>query len=254
MNKIKSLIHRELIDYKILLRNTPSITICIFTVALICANLMANKELINFKYLALDCGFVFSWIMFLSMDIICKRYGAKACIKISIFSLFINLCVCFIFFLLSKTNGNWAEYYNFNNEQINKSLNKTFGSSWYVVLGSATAFFISSTINAILNKTIGIKLDKIGMKDNFSTFAIRSYISTFIAQFMDNFIFALIVSKIFFGWTWTQIILCSCFGGFCELLCEIIFSRMGYKILTEWEKENIGKAYFDFRKNLQQKE
>ena len=71
---------------------------------------------------------------------------------------------------------------------------------------------------------------------------------------MDNFIFALIVSKIFFGWTWTQIILCSCFGGFYELLCEIIFSRMGYKILTEWEKENIGKAYFDFRKNLQPKE
>lgn len=98
MSNFTSFVKRELTDYKILLRNIPSPTILFFTLSVVCANLMANKELFNFEYIALDCGFVFSWIMFLCMDIICKRWGAKASVKISIFALMINLCVCFSFF------------------------------------------------------------------------------------------------------------------------------------------------------------
>ena len=93
MKTLSKFLKQELTDYKILLRNIPSPTILFFTLSVVCANLMANKELINFKYLALDCGFAFSWIMFLCMDIICKRYGAKASVKISIFALGINLFV-----------------------------------------------------------------------------------------------------------------------------------------------------------------
>ena len=54
---------------------------------------MANKELVSYKYLALDCGFAFSWIMFLCMDIICKRWGARASVKVSLFALLVNLAV-----------------------------------------------------------------------------------------------------------------------------------------------------------------
>ena len=100
MKKLCDFTHKILTDFKILLRNIPSTTILFFTLSVVCANLMANKELINFKYLALDCGFVFSWIMFLCMDIICKRWGAKASIKVSLFAFFINFCVCLSFFLL----------------------------------------------------------------------------------------------------------------------------------------------------------
>ncbi len=249
MSKLKSLIKRELTDYKILLRNIPSPTILFFTLSVVCANLMANKELINFEYIALDCGFAFSWIMFLCMDVICKRWGAKACVKISVFALLINLCVCLSFFLLSKTPGNWGEFYTYQNEVVNLSLNKTFGGSWYVVLGSATAFLISSIINALLNKTVGKIAEEKLQKDNFTTFALRSYISTFVAQFADNMIFATIVSKVFFGWTWTQVLICSVFGATCELLCEVLFSGFGFKILQNWEKENIGTEYITFRKN-----
>ena len=129
MSKLKAFITKELTDYKILLRNIPSPTILFFTLSVVCANLMANKEFINFKYLALDCGFVFSWIMFLCMDVICKRWGAKASVKISVFALLINLCVCVSFFMLSKTPGNWAEFYTHQNELINQTLNKTSQSN-----------------------------------------------------------------------------------------------------------------------------
>ena len=90
MKKIKFLIEKELTDYKFLLRSIPSPTILFFTLSVVCANLMANKELLNYKYLAIDCGFVFSWIMFICMDIICKRWGARATIKVSVFALLIN--------------------------------------------------------------------------------------------------------------------------------------------------------------------
>ena len=86
----------------------------------------------------------------------------------------------------------------------------------------------------------------------FSNFALRSYISTFLAQFVDNFIFAIIVSKHFFGWTMEQILLCSLFGATCELLCEVCFSKLGYRILQSWEKENVGKDYIAYRKNYEE--
>ena len=251
MKKLCDFTHKILTDFKILLRNIPSTTILFFTLSVVCANLMANKELINFKYLALDCGFVFSWIMFLCMDIICKRWGAKASIKVSLFAIFINFCVCLSFFLLSLTNGSWGEVAS-NPEKatvINSALNKTFGGNWFVVFGSMVAFLVSSIINAGINSSIGKRIEKKYQENSFSNFALRSYISTFIAQFSDNFIFATIVSRTFFGWTWQQIILCSVFGATCELLCEICFSGIGFKILQTWEKENVGEAYIDFRKN-----
>ena len=69
--------------------------------------------------------------------------------------------------MLSKTPGNWAEFYIHQNELINQTLNKTFSGSWYVVLGSATAFLVSSIINALLNKTVGKIAEKKLQKDNF---------------------------------------------------------------------------------------
>ena len=245
MNKFKSFFKNLLNDYKILLRNIPSLTITLFILSVVCANLMANKELVSYKYLALDCGFVFSWIMFICMDVICKRWGAKASIKVSILALAVNLLVCASFALLSKAPGMWGEFYTSENPEVNKALNATFGGSWYVVLGSALAFTISSIVNALLNIRIGSSLERKKIK-GFGAFAIRSYISTLVAQFVDNFVFATTVSKIFFGWTWTQVFVCSAIGAVCELLCEVLFGGFGYKVVCSWEKENVGKEYFDY--------
>jgi len=244
--KITSFISQEFEDFKILLRNIPSLTISFFILSVVCANLLANKELVSFKYLALDCGFTFSWIMFLCMDVICKRWGARASIKVSLLALFVNLCLTLIFALLSKAPGMWGEFYATENIQVNDALNATFGGSWYVVLGSSLAFLTSSVVNSLMNIAVGSLLKS----DGFFSFATRSYISTAVGQFVDNLIFATVVSKIFFGWTWTQVFICSAIGAFFELLCEVVFSGLGYKIVKKWEKENVGNAYFEYREKL----
>lgn len=244
MKKFLSFVSREVDDFKILLRNIPSLTVSIFILSVVCANLMANKELITFKYAALDCGFAFSWIMFLCMDVICKRWGAKASIKISLVALAANLFICVSFALLAKTPGKWGEYYASENSLVNDALNATFAGSWYVVLGSSVAFVSSSVVNALLNCAIG----SLFKSDGFFSFASRSYISTAIAQLVDNFIFATIVSKVFFGWTWIQVFVCSAIGAGFELLGEVFFSGLGYKVVRQWEKERVGQEYIEYKK------
>ena len=234
-NWLRSLID----DYKLLLRNIPSLTVALFILSVVCANLLANKELVNYRYVALDCGFAFSWIMFLCMDVICKRWGAAASIKVSVLALLVNLGVCASFALLSRTPGMWAEFYTTENPDVNAALNATFGGAWYVVLGSGLAFLTSSIVNALLNSAIGRSLRTGG----FGAFALRSYVSTIIAQFVDNLVFATVVSKLFFGWTWTQVLVCSAIGAICELLCEVLFSGIGYRIVCGWERDNVGSDY-----------
>lgn len=245
MSKFHNFLKEEIFELKLLFRNIPSITISLFIISVVCANLMANKELLHFKYVVLDCGFAFSWMMFLCMDVICKYWGARASIKVSIVALIFNLLVCCIFALLSKTPGFWGEYYTTNNIDVNVALNRTFGGSWYVVLGSALAFTVSSVVNAVLNSFVG----RFFKSDNFFCFAVRSYVSTIIGQFVDNFIFAVVVSKIFFGWTWNQVFVCSIISAIFELFAEILFSGVGYKVVKNWEKDNIGKEYLEYIEN-----
>lgn len=100
----------------------------------------------------------------------------------------------------------------------------------------------SSCVNAFFNKTIAKRLKK----DNFGAFAIRSYVSTGIAQFCDNLVFALLVSHVFFGWTWIQVFTCSITGAVMELLCEVFISPIGYRVVKQWEAEDVGREYLEF--------
>ncbi|MBQ4330327.1 MAG: VUT family protein [Spirochaetaceae bacterium] len=243
MKKIYQLIRREHEDFKLLMRSIPSLTITLFVLSVVCANLMANKELVNYKYVAVDCGTVFSWIMFLCMDVICKRWGGRAAMKVSMLALVINLGVCGSFALLSLAPGKWGSFYDSGLVEVNSALNTTFGGSWYVVLGSSIAFLISSAVNALLNSAIGAAT-KLG---GFKAFALRSYVSTAVAQLVDNLIFTTLVSKIFFGWTWTQVLVCALIQAAWELLCEVLFSGLGYKVVCSWEQEQVGQDYLTRR-------
>ena len=244
---IKTILRRELEDYKVLLRNIPSIVVALFFLSVVAMNLLANKELFTTDWLALDCGFTLSWISFLLMDMICKRFGAKAAMKLSIAALAVNLCVCGIFWLLSLTPGHWGEYYSFLDsdpavaQAANLALNRTIGGSWYVVLGSALAMHVSSAVNSLSNHLIAKHLQR----NNYGSFALRSFVSTALAQFVDNLIFATVVSHIFFGWTWTQVLVCSLTGALMELLCEVVFSPLGYRMARQWEEEKVGQDYID---------
>ena len=86
-------------------------------------------------------------------------------------------------------------------------------------------------------------------------FAARTYISTFAGQFLDNFIFSVIVFAFFapifwdgFHWTVLQCLMCALTGAFAELVMEIAFSPIGYKITQRWQAESVGKEYLDAMK------
>ena len=248
-----SKIKREIYEIKILLRSVPSTILTLFAVSVIAMNLLANKSVnLPVDWLALDCGIIVSWVSFLSMDIITKHFGPKAATQVSIVAVLFNLMICIIFFIAGSIPGIWGEAYVEGSETIiNSALDHTFSGTWYVLLGSTTAFIISAVVNNFLNYLIGKLINK--SSDSFLAYAVRTYISTAVGQFADNLVFALIVSHIFFGWSMLQCITCSVTGMIVELLGEVIFSPIGFSVCKKWKKDNIGKEYFELKNNITEK-
>lgn len=238
-NKLKY----ELLEFKILLRSIPATVVTLFVVSVICMNLLANKTLLQLEWIALDGGILISWLSFMCMDIITKHFGPKASNGISILAVVINLLTCLIFFAASVIPSNADDYSAFDS---------IFGGTWFILLGSTIAFLASAMINNTLNWMIGK-----GFRNNPNgklAFAARTYISTFIGQFLDNFIFSIIVFVFFapvfwdgFHWTALQCTTCALTGAVAELIMEIAFSPVGYRITQRWQSESVGKEYLDYK-------
>lgn len=245
MNKVKSLFKEAVL----LERSVPGVVSALFILSIVTMNLLANKSItLPFDWLALDCGFIFSWLVFLLMDMVTKHFGPRAAIILSVIALIVNLFMALMLLLGSLIPGVWGESYVEGSEQIiNLALDHTFRGTWYVLLGSSIAFIVSSVVNNELNWLVG-KWAK--GKNGFGVFALRSYVSTFIAQFIDNLLFALIVSHNFFGWTMTQCVMCALTGAVAELLCEIIFSPIGYRIANRWRKKEVGIPYLTYIREI----
>ena len=233
------MLKRALEDYKLLLRSIPAPTVTCFVVSVILMNLLANKELVSLPWIALDCGFTLSWVSFLCMDMICKRFGPKASVRVSLLALAINLAVSILFWLVSLAPGMWGAYYDTGSLEVNAALNATIGGSWYVVLGSSLAMLCSSFVNSHVNQFIGHLTDN----GSFATFALRSYVSTGVGQLVDNLVFAIVVSHVFFGWSWLQVFTCSATGALAELACEVLLSPVGFRVASTWEREGVGEEY-----------
>ena len=148
-------------------------------------NLLANKSIdTGLSWLALDCGILFSWLAFLSMDVATHSYGPRAATAMSLVALVLNLMMVAVFFVASKVPGMWGEsFVETGGEAINQALDNTFGGTWFVILGSSIAYAVSAVLNNFLNWGIGERLNN---NEGFGTFALRSYVSTFTAQFVDN--------------------------------------------------------------------
>ena len=216
-------------DLRSLLQNVPPLLASLLILSVVGMNLLANKSInTGLDWLALDCGILFSWLTFLSMDVLTHCYGPRAATSLSVAALGLNLLMAVIFFLASRIPGVWGESFVDGSEAVvNAALDNTFGGTWYVILGSSVAFLSSAVLNNFLHYGIG-KLVK--GREGFGSFALQSYVSTFLAQFADNLIFALLVSKLFFGWTLLQCFTCALTGACMELLFEVVFSPLGYRI------------------------
>lgn len=212
-----------------LLSTVPPVIFTLLVLSVVGMNLLANKSIdTGVEWLALDCGILLSWLCFLSMDVLTHCFGPRAATAASIAALAINLFMALVFFAASKVPGAWGEsFVPEGGAAINAALDNTIGGTWFVILGSSIAFVVSAIVNNFLNWSIG---ERLASDNGFGTFAIRSYVSTAIAQFADNITFALIVSRTFFGWTLTQCITCAITGAIMELLFEVFFSPVGYRI------------------------
>lgn len=232
---------KEIEETKVLLHCIPSIVVTLFVVSVICMNILANKTLLQLDFIALDGGILISWLSFMCMDIITKHFGPKASNKISLLATIINLLTCIIFYVASLIPSNANDY---------DSLNNILGGTWFILLGSTIAFLTSAVINNFFNWMISKRFKN--NPNSKTSYVVASYTSTFIGQFLDNLIFSIIVFMIFapiywdgFNWTIIQCIMCSLTGATLELIMEIVFSPIGYKVLIKWNKENIGKEYLD---------
>ncbi len=212
-----------------LLGSVPPLALTLLTLSVVGMNLLANKSIdTGLDWLALDCGILFSGLAFLAMDVMTHCYGPRAATVGSLAALVLNLLMAGVFFIASKVPGVWGEsFVDQGGELINVALNNTFGGTWFVLLGSSIAFAVSSVLNNFLNYGIGERLER---KQGFGSFAVRSYVSTVLAQFTDNIVFALLVSRTFFGWSLLQCFTCALTGAILELLFEIFFSPLGYQI------------------------
>lgn len=206
MNKLKSLFQEALL----LERSIPGLVSALFILSIVAMNLLANKSInLPFDWLALDCGIIFSWLVFLLMDMVTKHFGPRAATMLSVIALIVNLFMALMLFIGSVIPGLWGESFVEGSENvINYALDHTFRGTWYVLLGSSVAFIVSSIVNNELNW--------------------------------------LIVSHNFFGWTMTQCIMCAVTGAVVELICEVIFSPIGYRVAKRWKKREVGKLYIDY--------
>ncbi len=232
-------------EISLLIKSVPPVILILFMLTVFSMNLLANKSVdLPFSFIVLDSGMLISWFAFLTMDIITNRFGPKAATEISIIAILINLCMCLVFFLISLVPGTWgASLSDGFNKEVNDALNLTFGGSWYVIFGSAASFVVSALVNNFINHAVGKKLSK--DKKGFFAFFTRTYISSTFGQLCDNLVFALLVSRVFFGWDIKKCIICALWGVVIEVVTELIFSKLGYKILKKWEKEGVGAEYLD---------
>lgn len=227
------------------MRSVPAMALALITVATVLMNILANKSIIEIPrlgdgdyWLVQDAGIIMSWVGFLVGDLLVKNFGPKNAIRVNLTCLGISLFISALLAIVGIIPGTWAASYEFAG-QVNEALNSTMGNVWYVILGSALAAAAGLIVNGI---TQGVLLKKIESKhgDKYWGFLVASAGSTMLGQFIDNFVFASVVSVPFFGWSWFSVFACSFFGMIIELVFELVFSPLTYKISKNWKKNHIG--------------
>ena len=240
----KGWLRREVKETTLLFRSIPSVVVSLFVVSVISMNLLANKTLVQNEYIALDGGILISWLSFMCMDIITKYFGPKASNKVVILASAINLLTCLIFYVASVIPSDASDY---------TALNSMLGGTWFILLSSTIAFVVSALLNNIINWLLGKAFHK--NPNGKLAYAVQTYVSTFVGQFLDNLMFSMLVFMLFapifwdgFSWTAVQCTMCALTGAVAELVMEVAFSPIGYKVIKKWRSQNIGTDYLEFIK------
>ncbi len=244
-------------DWKMLLRSMPGMVTVLFTMATITMNLAANKIVwsglsVNGTPLVSVTGGVFlSWAIFLLMDIVTKTYGVKASIKLTLLGALANAAAVIFLGLIALFPAKYPY------EGASTVFDTLFGfealsapQPWQILLSSTVAYIVSGIVNALVNGAFGKLFRK--NPDGKAAFYCRSYVSTAVGQFVDNFIFAALAFALFAHfYTLPTLIGISVMGAVLELLCEVVFSPVGYRICVKWQKDGVGKDYLEYCRKME---
>ena len=81
------------------LKDVPAILFALVAMTLFIMNVLAGKSLaLNVSFLALDAGIIVSWLVYLILDIVTKRFGPKHANVLSVVSVLISVFFCLILF------------------------------------------------------------------------------------------------------------------------------------------------------------
>lgn len=233
---MKEWLKKEYIETKLLLKNIPAIVMTLFVVSIVAMNLLASKLIVDASWIALDAGITVSWLAFLTMDMVVKRFGPKASIKLSIIASLINVIVMYVFTLAALIPGDWA---------LNDYAS---GMNWWIILASTVAFIVSGIVNSITNWMIQKSFKN---RHEFKAYAISSYASTMLGQFVDNLVFALVFTVPAFGIGLLPTLMFALTGAVVELICQIVFSPIGYKVANNWKDQGIGDEYLKYIEEIE---
>lgn len=248
-----------------LFRSIPSIVVGVFLVSILGMNLLANRFLlVGGQWISVTWGLLLSAIPFLVCDIVTKTYGARATIKLNILGLIVSLGMTLIFLFASVMPefGSFTEFWHgdFTYGEIGFGEGGVMRASWYITLASSIAFIVSGIINAVVNAGVGKLFKK--NPDSRVAFITRSYSSTLIGQFVDNFLFIFLAFGVFAniagGWSGDTCVAnltaglgAGLIGAFVELFMEVVISPIGYKICKKWQTEGVGREYLDYCKSME---
>lgn len=241
MKKLKNLFN----ETKVLLKSMSALTLMFFILAVVLMNLLANVVFIDVPgILVLDGGIFLSWIVFLALDMVCKRYGPKAANIITVVAVLVNLAMTGVFAL----TGYIGSLISTNNEGLLLALK----GDYFILLSSTLAMIVSAVFQNFVNYGIKRIFKKKNSDKKFTSYAVASYVSTALGQFIDNLVFGIFLYLIYFNtiqawgdYTFVQVLGQAVIAMFIELLCEVIFSPIGYKVAKKWEAEGRGQDYID---------
>lgn len=243
--KIKNLIH----ETKVLFHSLSAMTVTFFVMSIVLMNLLANIVFIDVPgILVLDAGIFLSWIVFLALDMVCKRYGAKAANILTVFAIIVNLLITCLFVLVAYL-GCLASGIDFAAIPEGSFLLILKGD-WSILFASTLAVLVSAICQNLMNVTIKKLFAKKHNDKKFTSYAVASYISTAIGQFVDNLVFGVFLYLVIFAqwgmaYTFPQVLGQAFIAMLVELVCEVVFSPLGYKVARKWEDEGRGQDYLD---------
>lgn len=256
-NRFISWLKKDWNETRVLFKCLPAIPFAILCITLIVMNFLASYG-VYFgdgpvgtaisKFFSADCAIFVSWIGFLAGDMMVKCFGTKAAIKVNIVAIGIQLLAICLFSLGMQIPSD-----------ADARAKEIFTAAFWPCFGGTMAFALATIVDSILS-TFLLKCFK--NRTSFKAYAVASYVSTGLGQFLDNMFFALFFSM-WQGWftggaanTMSAVALhllgFSAIGMVVELIGQAILSPVGFWLTKSWRKRGIGTEYINLVEEAQE--